>query len=138
MDDSPNMKDATRYAMNNLRQQTGMTEEQVQCDAQFTDVVVQSRDLGGSRGQYECLDRSSVNQNVCLMSAVRYDGTRINAEGPQDYLQGNRDKTACHEIGHSVGLKHHESPYEGCMVSGRVQAGHRDYNGHHRWHINNR
>jgi hypothetical protein len=138
MADSPNLQDASLYAMQNLQEQTQMTHDKVACDPEFVDVVFQSRDLGGARGEYECLDRSSATPNLCLRSAVRYDGAQINQEGPQDYLQGNRDKTAGHEVGHSVGMKHHDPEYNDCMVSGKVQAGHRQYNDHHRWHVNNR
>ena len=50
----------------------------------------------------------------------------------------NREKTACHELGHSLGLTHHASPYDDCMISGPVNAGHKEYINHHINHIDNR
>jgi predicted Zn-dependent protease len=50
--------------------------------------------------------------------------------------QLNRVKTACHEIGHSGGLTHHDAPYDGCMVNGSVSSGHTQYNAHHKDHLN--
>jgi hypothetical protein len=59
-----------------------------------------------------------------------------------------RRKTACHEIGHSVGIAHHD-PLDtslpgyvpgDCMVSGRAPAGaqYEQYNQHHIEHANSR
>jgi len=111
MDGHANLKDASEYAMANLESETDMFTSQMACDPDHVDVVFQELDLTGTtRGEYECLN--FVVGNTCDRSAVRYDSAEINDQGPANYLQGNRDKTACHEVGHSAGLAHHDPPYD--------------------------
>lgn len=49
----------------------------------------------------------------------------------------NRRKTSCHELGHGLGLKHHNAGY-GCMKSGSVSVATTTYVAHHLTHISKR
>jgi len=50
----------------------------------------------------------------------------------------NRRKTACHELGHALGLTHHSSGTYGCMRSGSVSVATYSYVSHHLAHIESR
>jgi hypothetical protein len=93
--------------------------------------------MPGIRGSYECI--TFVSGSVCDTGRLR-----MNVDVLTDYTQ--REKTFCHEIGHSVGLQHYTSSGNGvvarenndCMKSGTV-AGDLlwiEYSQHHRDHIN--
>lgn len=135
MDNDPRVRDAANYAMNNMDQQTQLYELRTMCTDQ-TDAVFREVNLVGLRGEYECLDLAPDGPNTCNRAAIRIDNTQIIQDGPEGKEQLNREKTACHEVGHSLGMAHHVSPYDDCMVNGRVSQDHRDYNQHHREHIN--
>lgn len=136
MDGNPNLQDAATYAMQNLEQQTVMTRQSNSPCSAVTDVNFQSRNLPpGVRGEHECLQLAS--SEVCDANAVRMDGEEIAAQGPPGEIPRNRDKTACHEVGHTVGMEHHDPPYVDCMISGPVSSGHVTYSDHHaHYHVN--
>lgn len=135
MDGNANLQNAVQYAMTNMVEQTQMTENKDNSCDSSTDVVWQERDLVGLRGEHECLERVSGSPNKCAHSAARLDGDAITADSPQGAEQLNREKTSCHELGHTLGLNH-DYPQDDCMVLGAVAAGHRTYNDHHREHVN--
>lgn len=66
--------------------------------------------------------------NVCRRALVRLSPRELNDSN--NYL-----KTACHEVGHAVGLSHNP-PYDtDCMISGWVGRRYTTYSAHHRSHI---
>lgn len=100
-----------------------------------TDVVWDTVDLSGDkRGTSYCNDWDS-NEH-CDQIYVELDVAKLN-EGTNDEM--DTTKTACHELGHSVGLTHHSSGY-GCMILGEVPSTDlqwRRYVAHHKGdHIN--
>jgi hypothetical protein len=125
-----------RTAMGNLQADTNydVFEEGAGCN-DVTDVVVIEDTSLGSRGAYDCsFDNSAGN---CEQAFIWLNPNRLPTT--QD-----RVKTSCHEIGHSLGLRHgtnaDNASYVDCMHSGEVPAGDLwdTYDNHHRQHINNR
>ena len=98
-----------------------------------TDVVWDTANLSGSRrGTSWCEDWDN---GLCDQSYVELDVAELNV-GSNDEL--DTTKTACHELGHTVGLTHHSSGY-GCMLSGEIPSTDlqwRRYVAHHKDHIN--
>lgn len=98
-----------------------------------TDVVWDTADLSGTvRGRAWCEDW---DDGLCDQSYVELDVAELN-EGSNDEV--DTTKTACHELGHTVGLTHHSSGY-GCLISGEVPSTDlmwRRYVDHHKGHIN--
>ncbi len=98
-------------------------------DAQFFDANLP----GGVRGQYVCVSRSI----YCWAAELTVDPAQINI-GSND--TEDLRKTLCHEVGHSVGLTHHDPPYDDCMINGEIpdtSVQYRRYNSHHKiTHIN--
>lgn len=100
-----------------------------------TDVWVYDGIYGqGWYGMYECKDEAP--NGSCYSSWMRID-----REEAQSYEQ--RRKTSCHEIGHSVGLRHFANGSPGpnnsntsCMVSGPYLNSY--YSSHEEGHINDR
>lgn len=125
------MTDAGSYAMSNMVSQTTYTKTFISDCTQLTDVVwIRDPNLGaGTRGSYQCQAFNTADE--CEWSHVRLNPTLLNNDL-------NRNKTACHELGHSLGLTHHAAPYSDCMVSGAVTSGHQHYNDHHVTHVDNR
>lgn len=99
-----------------------------------TDVVWLTENLPGSdRGSARCED---YDNGKCDQYYSSLDLAEI-AEGPDDEL--DETKTACHELGHTVGLNHHPSSGDwGCMRSGPsgTALSWRRYVDHHVDHIN--
>lgn len=102
-----------------------------------TDVWFYSYDLPyPARGQYDCVGFDS--PTICGTADIVFDIPQI--EGDGDLWWYDRVKTACHEIGHSVGLAHAATATD-CMDFGAVpgtQIQWRNYNSHHIYHINSR
>lgn len=132
-DSYPDLKDAIRYAMTNLDSQTDMSVPISGGCASSTDVQWVEANIAPARGQWDCIDGSG---STCFKARLTVDYDQINFEsGP---LGVNLRKTACHELGHSVGQDHHAKPYGDCLVSGAVDSLHQDYNGDHVGFINAR
>ncbi|WP_139177261.1 hypothetical protein [Geodermatophilus siccatus] len=139
--------------MANLDTQTSYTDlfPQPGPCANITDVWFQlSTTMGTStRGDYECRlwnngpDGKPDSGDERCESAI----IRINSRAGVLTDDQERRKTICHEIGHSVGLKHGNNPanntnheYNDCMKNGTVPDGNiwRQYNDHHVDHANSR
>lgn len=87
---------------------------------------------GTTRGKAYCED---FDNGKCDQFYAELDLAELR-KGPHD--GGDITKTACHELGHTVGLTHHSSGY-GCMISGEMPNANvswRRYVAHHRAHIN--
>lgn len=88
----------------------------------------------GVRGSTQCVVFRS--NGFCDRNNVTLDLSEINI-GDDD--EQDQDKTACHELGHTVGLTHHNAPYSDCMISGERpdnSSQYELYNAHHVGHIN--
>ncbi len=132
------LKDNAKAAMNNaLAEQTVMTVDLVSCES-TTDVRWRDADLpGGTRGTYACTSPTDPQPgDTCFASTVTLDPAELN-EGTND--QEDKTKTACHEVGHSVGLQHGDNKSD-CMINGELPSldiQWRRYSDHHIFdHIN--
>jgi hypothetical protein len=132
------LEDEADFAMNtSLDAQTQMTADRVGCTS-ATDVRWFDANLPGSiRGQYDCTNPGNPGPgDICLASDVTLDPDEINQgdDDPED-----RKKTACHEVGHSVGLIHGDNK-DDCMINGPIPdttAQWRNFSNHHvQDHIN--
>lgn len=103
-----------------------------------TDTVWFDADLpDGQRGQTFCED---FDGSLCDQFYVTLDPLEINI-GSND--EADTTKTACHELGHSVGLAHGAGGGNGgsddCMMSGErpsLNVQYERYSTHHKDHIN--
>lgn len=100
-----------------------------------TDVVWLTENLPGStRGSTRCED---YDNGKCDQYYASLDRVEI-AEGSDDEL--DETKTACHELGHTVGLTHHPNDTDwGCMRSGEPTStalSWRRYVGNNNHHVN--
>ncbi len=121
------LQEAAGYGMSNLVAQTSFTKNfQSDCGSN-TDVVFKRNDALAARGQYVCIEKLS-GTNKCNRARIEFNPGQL-------ANQLNKNKTACHEIGHSGGLAHGAN--NDCMISGHVSANHIHYNGHHVDHLNN-
>lgn len=98
-------------------------------------VLIQDTSLG-ARGQYACQLFNGAGD--CERANLRFNPNNLPTAN-------DRVKTACHEVGHSVGLKHgipgvDNDTYTDCMFSGSIPPGLNfdEYDAHHIGHINNR
>ncbi|GAA4369137.1 hypothetical protein [Nocardioides caricicola] len=128
------VRDAAAYGMNNLDNQTDMSESGPVPCATDTDVQFAVGNADGNRGLWECLDHSGTNPIICHKARVTFNPAIIETDGgPYEH---NLKKTACHEVGHTTGEDHHAAPYGDCLVSGAVNSGHLTYNYDHYIWIN--
>lgn len=134
---SVNIRGAFEAAMLYLDEETSYDtfEEPAGCNT-ATDLVVSQDTSLGARGQYSCQDWNDADD--CEQATLVLNPNRL----PTDE---DRVKTACHEIGHSVGLRHgidgvDNDEYTDCMYSGEIPDGlnYDEYDDHHMAHINNR
>lgn len=131
------VKASYRKALDNMVAQTKMREFRDDgCGPTQTDVIFQERDLSGARGAYYCDNMADPYPDRCARAIVVMDINQIIIEASPGDVEKNRDKTACHELGHSLGFTHHLPEYDGCMVRGNITYGHQQYNDDHRNHIN--
>lgn len=121
---------AATYAMGNVDTQTSYWDTRMSPCTSSTDVRFQQTNAPGSgtRGDYLCLAKNSAGD--CERSRVR-----LNPDLLTDTT--NRQKTACHEVGHSGGLTHGDT-FGDCMRNGYVTGGYQTYNAHHIGHLNDR
>lgn len=152
-------RNSARWALQNVQAQTVMFEvEQSDCYS-YTDARIReggglSNDIAGlyichtpQNNGFECAAADVIINESWHTIAANNLGDGNTEAGEVDY---NRDLTACHEVGHSLGLDHHpRSDYgasfaKDCQVSdwldkpvgGYEVPGWRTYNGHHRVHVN--
>lgn len=114
---SSDFRSAIRSAMVNMDTQTSMTDSENGCDTN-TDVLWSSTTSISTRGEYLCLRFES--GNTCNSSRVRLNPDQLTT------LAQTR-KTACHELGHSLGLMHGDTT--DCMINGSSTLN--TYNLHH-------
>jgi hypothetical protein len=130
MNNRPGLRAAANYAMGNLRDQAGYRIDRQACNAGSLDIRFVSNTAITARGDYLCLERLTPGSNTCARSRIR-----LNPNNLANDL--NRRKTACHEVGHSVGLQHGDRKSD-CMRNGHVTSGHQRYNAHHVEHARTR
>lgn len=115
-------------AMANLDSQTDMSDNYISLCTANTDIVISwvgNATLGSSTlGDYTCLTKQPTGR--CNQARVRLNSDLLSTAS-------NKQKTACHEIGHSTGMAHGPS-YGGCMVSGYSNT--IVYSAHHIAHVN--
>ena len=117
-------------AMVNLDDQTDLTTGvQYACntdaDVRFIKYTDTSQDA--PLGQYACI-KFTIDGTRCAGSYVFLNEAKLTSTTL-------RQKTTCHEVGHSVGLTHHyDGQYGGCMLSGYFYD--HFYSTHHVAHIN--
>jgi len=124
------------YAMYWLDQTTQMSDMSQGTCVNSTDAKWYDANLpAGIRGERVCIVVGDI-PSVCDRSNITLDFAELDI-GSLDWE--DRRKTACHELGHSVGLNHHSSGAEGCMLSGEVPSADvqwRRYTTHDVGHIN--
>ncbi len=128
------LEDEADFAMQtSLDRDTVMSDLYVApCDSSTTDVIWKDGYIDGARGRYECLSPfvGYEPDGICFVSRVTLDPDVIN-QGSND--AEDRKKTACHEVGHSVGLQHGDTETD-CMINGEIPdttAQWRTFNQHH-------
>lgn len=122
-----NAEDAANNKMANLVNQTNMSKDRDPSCTGPTDAKFRIANLTSNvDGQFVCLERAG---NVCFSYALRFDRSNISSD--DDWAQ-----TACHEIGHSVGLAHLAPNRDDCMDSRDSEPRFRRYDDHHVDHIN--
>jgi hypothetical protein len=131
------LTNAIHAAMENLDNQTSYSDVFFSCPSfpNVADAIWQQSTTISARGDYLCQRFNSAG--LCIQARLRLNPNLLTDTA-------NRRKTACHEIGHSVGLKHgtdaDNNLYNDCMKSGPVVADQLfdQYDSHHVTHINNR
>lgn len=83
-----------------------------------------------TRGSYQCQATSST-PGFCQFGYIRLNPNLLTDAT-------NRRKTACHELGHALGLSHHSSGGYGCMISGAVSTTTSLWVSHHLFHLEQR
>lgn len=134
-----------RYSMDNndgLEAQTVVNTLEQACGA-LTDVKFYVADTGPSYGDANCVQFNS--NGYCDQWDLRINWWVIQQLATNDGYQAR--KTLCHEIGHTVGLRHYESGHspdtnparDSCMITTLQDSGAawtRQYGPHHKGHIN--
>ncbi|WP_143030380.1 hypothetical protein [Blastococcus aurantiacus] len=122
------------HGIHNLDDQSAFTQVHAPTCESITDVRFTYFSDSGQQilGDNICLGRNSANE--CESSRTRLNGSKITF----DY---DARKTACHEVGHSAGLRHHvrDTQPRSCMTSGAQDADWywNYYYQHHVDHLNN-
>lgn len=134
-------------AMDHLAASTdASTFEMVPCDTSSsggqTDVVWRGATVivNGTEaiGLTEC--RRRFDNGLCDRYRVTVNGSLIRSHyGADDNRNRQYRKTACHELGHTLGLNHFNAPHESCQRVGWTgtitDAWTRTWTAHHRGHI---
>ncbi|GAA3753521.1 hypothetical protein GCM10022225_42780 [Plantactinospora mayteni] len=135
-DNFPEHRSRVHWAMDRLDDQTDMYDILETC-ASGTDIVWSRVDLEDNlRGRAVCQDFHA-GSNRCNQAAIYMDFAKIN-EGSYDVE--DQQKTALHEIGHTIGLGHHSPAAHDCaMMSGQIPSTSmtwRSFHSHDVSHIN--
>lgn len=94
--EAPKARDASVYAATNLDNQTAMTTSKIGCTS-LTDAVWLKTGDPGVDGSYTCVEFNSAGE--CERALTRLNPSNMSSDS--DWKQ-----SACHELGHSVGLTH--------------------------------
>jgi hypothetical protein len=123
-------RDALTWARDHLDNHTDMsTTFSETCQTQ-TDVWFYAEYLGGCClwGTWDCFTWNGAGE--CETGDMKLNRSALDGKG-----QDNKDKVACHEQGHSVGLGHDNGSTTTCMAQG-IDGPPKVYNGHDKDHIN--
>lgn len=120
--DGTTARDAANYAMNNLDNQTTMYDNFISGGCSSITDARWIKTTDNVDGYYQCLSFNSAGECESAHVAINPN----NMGGWADWKQ-----TACHEVGHSVGLTH--GNYD-CLSS---DSSKQQYSDHHRDHVNN-
>jgi hypothetical protein len=132
----PAMHDAVTYARNQVYDPTNLNTFIDSTYSSTTDVNVTQGRYTGSICGVAWSTLAGYTQCVSTNSADECEQHHIffNTNNTDNFIEGERKDLACHEIGHSVLLKHRDKV--GCMSSSTIVY-HIDLSGHDRVHINN-
>ncbi|MFP5308756.1 MAG: hypothetical protein ACLGIR_04165 [Actinomycetes bacterium] len=112
-DNTVTITSAPSFGITNIDAQSDMVRSYSSTCYSSTDVVFHEADLPGTvRGSRVCT--KAISSTICDSSRVTFDYAQIDI-GAND--TEDRQKTACHEVGHSAGLGHASTD---CMVSGEI------------------
>lgn len=119
-----NQQTAADAAMTRLRDQTQVTTMYPGACGTHTDVRWRQAVVTGAYGEATCVLRNSADR--CDVYRLTLNMTEINAAAQP---VNQRSKTSCHELGHTVGVRHYSgTDYPGddtahsCMRSGEVTS----------------
>jgi hypothetical protein len=127
-----NLRNAVDAAMAVLDGQSSYSDSfHSSCDS-IIDARWEPLSSGSLRGDALCLSFNGAFTN----GHAECESTRVRLNAALLGNALNRQKTACHELGHSTGL-HHATGEDDCMINGVVTSGHTTYSGHHVTHLNN-
>lgn len=156
--DRADMRGSIQFAMDTMDSQTVMADALHTCisstDVRWLDGGTLSQDV---LGQATCQIVDGSNPRICQAGTARINISSHywygnNTVGGSDgvieagEIALNRDLTACHELGHTLGFTHHDLDWyqthdNDCMRNPWLEAegannGWRNYNQHHIDHIN--
>lgn len=122
-------RDAFDHIFNHLDNATVMTTKKVDTKTSTTDVRMIADYVGGEgfHGEWDCTDTNSAGE--CETGKLIINRGSLDGKG-----QDNKDKVACHEMGHSTGLDH-AFQISSCMEQGLDEP--RYFADHDKTHINN-
>ncbi|HYP23964.1 MAG TPA: hypothetical protein VEV43_10345 [Actinomycetota bacterium] len=123
-------RDAFDHIVGHLDNATVMTTKKVDTKTSATDVRMIADYVGGSgfHGEWDCTALNSAGE--CETAKLTLNRGSLDGAG-----QHNKDKVACHEMGHSVGLDH-AYQISSCMEQG-LDGPPRFFADHDKTHINN-
>ena len=127
---SPYHAAANWARVDSLDNGTAMTQQYLESPSGATDVFVFDEQLGGgaSIGTYECISVTYWSSSHCETSDVIFNNDELDG-----YSADTKSHTACHEVGHSVGLDEEGS---GCLQSGHLTELY--FSDHSKWHVDDR
>jgi len=126
------MDNASNWARTNAMNPTALETTKV-ASHDLADVSVMDEDYDVTWIGLASCENPDTSLNTCNHWHVKFDTSRTNAPERDAAF---RHEAACHEFGHTVGLKHHFGTQHSCMRD--APAGYREYNQHDKDHIQSR